>query len=67
MALAAVSRLDVARQVVEALLPARACVTALGESLRDKAAALEHAMESSTFMGCPVEEHPGGTLPRPGN
>ncbi|PUZ72697.1 hypothetical protein GQ55_2G415300 [Panicum hallii var. hallii] len=59
-ALAAVSRLDVARQVVEALLPARACVTALGESLRDKAAALEQAMESSTFMGCPVEEHPGG-------
>ncbi|RLM87659.1 hypothetical protein C2845_PM04G30880 [Panicum miliaceum] len=35
-ALAAVSRLDITRQVVEALLPARACVTALGESLRDK-------------------------------
>ncbi|RLN35190.1 hypothetical protein C2845_PM03G11530 [Panicum miliaceum] len=59
-ALAAVSRLDVARQVVEALSPAQACLTALGESLRDKAAVLEQAMENSTFMGCPVEEHPGG-------
>ncbi|CAL5084969.1 unnamed protein product [Urochloa decumbens] len=57
--LAALSRLRVACQAVEALTGASASVTRLVESLNGEAAFLDQGMNDATFMGCPVEDHPG--------
>jgi hypothetical protein len=60
--LAALSRLRVAHQVVFALVSAQSTVTALRNSLQDKVTFLEQAMNNYTLMGCPVQDHPGGTF-----
>ncbi|CAN6176004.1 unnamed protein product [Urochloa humidicola] len=57
--LAALGRLRVACQAVETLTAASSSVTRLVESLNGNAAFLNQAMDEATFMGCPVEDHPG--------